>query len=263
MSPTASRAGRAGDSRDRAGGRSDAGLAGSGDPRRGAAHAREPAARTWPRSLARGVRWVHTFGTGVERFPFDALGGRLLTCSRGASAMPIAEWVLAVMLAVEKRLPETWIARAARSAGASRRSAGCTAGRSAWSDSAASAGGRARARSPSACACARSGAATRRARCPASRSSRDLAELVAERGSLVIAAPATPETRHLIDAAVLARVKPGAAPGQHRARRAGRSGRAARGARRRPRRAAPRSTSCEPEPLPAGHWLYTHPRVRL
>ena len=40
--------------------------------------------------VGRGVRWVHTYGTGVNAFPFDALGDRLLTCSRGASGGPIA-----------------------------------------------------------------------------------------------------------------------------------------------------------------------------
>src|SRR4030095_6729736 len=61
------------------------------------------------RVVARGVRWVHAYGTGVEAFPFDALGDRPLTCSRGASGIPIAEWVLAVMLAFEKQLPERWL----------------------------------------------------------------------------------------------------------------------------------------------------------
>ena len=59
--------------------------------------------------VARGVRWVHAYGTGVDEFPIDALGDRVLTCSRGASAIPIAEWVLAVMLAFEKKLPDSWI----------------------------------------------------------------------------------------------------------------------------------------------------------
>src|SRR5262249_56769259 len=59
--------------------------------------------------VERGVRWVHAYGTGVNDFPFAALGGRVLTCSRGSSAIPIAEWVLAMMLAAEKKLPETWI----------------------------------------------------------------------------------------------------------------------------------------------------------
>src|SRR5438105_3858593 len=62
--------------------------------------------------IERGVRWIHTIGTGVDRFPFELVGDRLLTCARGASAIPIAEWVLAVMLAFEKRLPEAWVAEA-------------------------------------------------------------------------------------------------------------------------------------------------------
>src|SRR5688572_10622290 len=46
--------------------------------------------------LARGVRWIHALGTGIDRFPLDLLHGQVLTCSRGASAIPIAEWVLAM-----------------------------------------------------------------------------------------------------------------------------------------------------------------------
>ena len=60
-------------------------------------------------AVACGVRWVHAYGTGVNDFPFGALGGLPLTCSRGASAIPIAEWVLAMLLAAEKKLPGAWI----------------------------------------------------------------------------------------------------------------------------------------------------------
>src|SRR6185369_6362456 len=50
-------------------------------------------------------------GTGVDAFPVGLLAeGTVLTCSRGASGVPIAEWVLAMMLAFEKHLPESWIA---------------------------------------------------------------------------------------------------------------------------------------------------------
>ena len=45
----------------------------------------------------------------MDRFPFELMGDRLLTCARGASSIPIAEWILAVMLAFEKRLPEVWL----------------------------------------------------------------------------------------------------------------------------------------------------------
>ena len=65
-------------------------------------------AETLVDALDRGVRWVHTIGTGVDRFPVEAVhDDQVLTCSRGASAVPIAEWTLAMMLAFEKRLPES------------------------------------------------------------------------------------------------------------------------------------------------------------
>ena len=55
------------------------------------------------------IEWVHVLGTGVDGFPFDLLGDRILTCSRGANAGPIAEYVLAAMLSFEKRMPEIWM----------------------------------------------------------------------------------------------------------------------------------------------------------
>ena len=55
------------------------------------------------------VRWVHVLGAGIDGFPLDALGDRTLTCSRGAGAAAISEWVLAMMLAFEKDLPASWI----------------------------------------------------------------------------------------------------------------------------------------------------------
>lgn len=62
-----------------------------------------------PDLLDTGVTWVHSIGTGVDGFPFDLLGGQTLTCSRGASAIPISEWCLAQMLAFEKQLPDSWV----------------------------------------------------------------------------------------------------------------------------------------------------------
>ena len=45
--------------------------------------------------------------------PFDELPDDLLiTNSRAPAAVPIAEWTMAMMLAFEKRLPETWISEA-------------------------------------------------------------------------------------------------------------------------------------------------------
>jgi phosphoglycerate dehydrogenase-like enzyme len=69
----------------------------------------DEATRDLRAALTPSVRWVHVFAAGVDGFPFDALGERLLTCSRGASAPAIAEFTLASMLEFEKRLSEVWI----------------------------------------------------------------------------------------------------------------------------------------------------------
>ena len=64
-----------------------------------------------PHSLeyAQHVDWVHLAGTGIDSYPREMFDGRTVTNVRGASAIPIAEFVLAAMLAFEKHLPETWI----------------------------------------------------------------------------------------------------------------------------------------------------------
>lgn len=210
--------------------------------------------------VSRGVRWVHAIGTGVDRFPFDALGGCVLTCARGASAVPIAEWVLAVMLAFEKRLPDAWIDGAARWR---RLELGTLAGRTlglvglgsigtAVAERALPFGMRVR--------------ALRRTARPSPvvgvELVGDLATLLEGADHLVLAVPATPATRHLIDEAALARVKRGVhlvnvARGslvdQDALRAALDDGRVA----------CASLDTVDPEPLPEGHWLYAHPRVRL
>ena len=89
----------------------------------------------------------------------------------------------------------------------------------------------------------------------------DLGELLREADHLVLAAPATAATHHLIDRDALAQVKPGVhlvnvARGtlldQEALRAALDDGRVAMAS----------LDTIEPEPLPAGHWLYSHPRAR-
>jgi len=58
-----------------------------------------------------GLRWIHILGTGVDKFPLHLVGEIQVTCSRGATASPIAEWVLAMLLAHEKQLPDRWITK--------------------------------------------------------------------------------------------------------------------------------------------------------
>jgi phosphoglycerate dehydrogenase-like enzyme len=90
----------------------------------------------------------------------------------------------------------------------------------------------------------------------------DLATAVADADHLVLAAPATADTRHLIDA----RVFDAARPGVHLvniARGALVDQDALRAALDDGRVALASLDVCDPEPLPAGHWLYSHERVHL
>ena len=51
------------------------------------------------------VRWLHSPGAGVERWPLDELRRRGITLTNGAGvfAIPIAEWVLSMMLSAATR----------------------------------------------------------------------------------------------------------------------------------------------------------------
>ena len=211
--------------------------------------------------VTHGVRWVHAYGTGVNEFPFDALGGLPLTCSRGSSAIPIAEWVLAMMLAAEKKLPDAWIHEPpahwsiASLGGLHGRTLGLVG-----------IGGIGQAIAARALPFGMHVRALRRREAPSPVAGveivRGLDALLADADHLVLAAAATRATARLLDDAAFARVKPGVhlvniARGAlvdhdalHRALDDGRVGLA--------------SLDCvDPEPLPPGHWLYTHPRVRL
>ena len=210
--------------------------------------------------LGRGVRWIHTLGTGVDRFPLALVGERTLTCSRGASAVPIAEWVLAQMLAFEKHLPEAWISAApdqwhtAQLGGL----AGRTLGLVGLGGIGAAVASRARPFEMRVVGLRRSPQPGP----PGVERAGSLEEVLAVADHLVLTAPSTPDTRRLMNAATFAAVKPGVhlvniARGSlvdqdalHDALDAGRVARAS-------------LDAVDPEPLPAGHWMYEHPKVRL
>jgi phosphoglycerate dehydrogenase-like enzyme len=67
-------------------------------------------AETFDRILARApsLRWVHSATAGVERVltPASRARGLTITNARGVFSRPIAEYVLLMMLAVSRRLPE-------------------------------------------------------------------------------------------------------------------------------------------------------------
>lgn len=58
---------------------------------------------------ATALKWVHCSGHAVGHFPLSELAARgiLVTNSRGVQAVPIAEHVMACLLALARRLPET------------------------------------------------------------------------------------------------------------------------------------------------------------
>jgi phosphoglycerate dehydrogenase-like enzyme len=212
--------------------------------------------------LARGVRWIHVLGTGVDAFPFQLLSGQTLTCSRGGSAIPIAEWVLATMLAFEKHLPESWI-RTAPAKAWSRATLGTLHGKTLG---VIGLGGIARAVAHRALPFGMRVQAYRRSAAPSDIAGvaivRALPELVASSDHVVIAAPATPATRHLFNRDAFAVIKPGAHL-VNIARGALVDQDALRVALDDGRVALASLDAVEPEPLPDGHWMYTHPRVRL
>ncbi len=211
--------------------------------------------------LTRGVQWIHTYGTGVNGFPFAALSGQVLTCSRGASAVPISEWVMAMMLAFEKRLPDSWIHEPpahwnwAELGGLAGRTLGLIGF-----------GGIAQAVAERALVFGMRVCALRRRKLPSPVPGvtivASLEELLANADHLVVAAPSTSRTRKLLDAAAFEALKPGAhlvnvARGdlidQDALRKALDAGRVA----------VASLDTVTPEPLPEGHWLYSHPRVHL
>lgn len=214
-------------------------------------------------SLAAGPRWVHLTGTGINAFPLERITGDVvLTNSRGASAVPISEWVLTTLLAFEKHVPDVFIHEAPEH----------------WNSSAPL--GTLHGRTLALIGFGHIGEAIARRALPFGMSVRALrrsdapsplpeVELCRSIGDLldgahhvVVAAPLTDETRHLLSTDAFAAMTPGVhlvniARGeiidQDALRVALDDGTVA----------CASLDVMTPEPLPAGHWLYTHPQVRL
>ncbi|MDR6289117.1 MULTISPECIES: D-isomer specific 2-hydroxyacid dehydrogenase family protein [Inquilinus] len=213
-----------------------------------------------PRGWPFGLRWIEVTSTGVDWFPSWLFDGPSVTCGRGINAVPIAEYVLAAVLLHEKRLdelrvygPADW--RQAPLGGLE----GKTLGLVGFGSIGRAVARRAQAFGLRVTALRRGGADTGD---PSVVSAWSLQDLVAEADHLVLAVPLTPETAKLIDRDILSRVK----PGQHLVNIA-RGGlidqEALVAALDDGRLAAATLDVTDPEPLPDGHPLYTHPRVRL
>jgi phosphoglycerate dehydrogenase-like enzyme len=92
--------------------------------------------------------------------------------------------------------------------------------------------------------------------------STSLEAVLAASDHLVLAVPLTPRTEHLLDTDAFARVKPGIhLVNIARGRLVDQD--ALRVALDDERVAMATLDTVDPEPLPAGHWLYSHPKVRV
>jgi phosphoglycerate dehydrogenase-like enzyme len=204
---------------------------------------------------------VHILGAGIDGFPVEVVGDRRLTCSRGAGAPAIAEFVLATMLAFEKQLPGTWITEPPEQW--STLGLGGLAGRTLGVIGLGSIGTQVARR---ALAFDREVVALRRSARPSPLTgvtmAADLASLLGQADHMVLAAPATAATARIIDQAALSGIKRGAhfvnvsrgsLVDQDALLQALDDGRVALAS----------LDVVEPEPLPAGHPFYLHPAVRL
>jgi phosphoglycerate dehydrogenase-like enzyme len=212
--------------------------------------------------LERGVRWIQLPGTGVDGVSREVLEhGPVVTCARGASAVPISEYVLTTMLDFEKGFPQFWIHEPPERWNFQRMDtlAGKTVG-------IVGLGGIGTAVAKRALAFEMHVRALRRTDAPSPVPGvevvRTLPELVAGAHHVVLAAPGTHRTRHLIDAEAFAAMRDdvhlvnvarGTLVDQDALRAALDSGKVARAS----------LDTVDPEPLPAGHWLYVHPKVFL
>lgn len=203
-------------------------------------------AEAFDRLLARAPRlaWVHSASAGVERVltPAGLQRGLVVTNARGVFSQPIAEYVLMMILAVSRRLPQllelqrerTWqplegaelrdvtvgivglgsIGRAvADLAGAFGSRVVAIRRRAETGDPNEAAAGTSRSAAQSDAAANTTAEAAGAGRSPSIErvSGPDgLPELLAESDFIVLAAPLTPETEGMIDEAALAQVKPGA-----------------------------------------------------
>ncbi|MFT4191505.1 MAG: NAD(P)-dependent oxidoreductase [Comamonas sp.] len=216
-----------------------------------------------PEGWPYGLRWVQLMGIGLDGYPRWLLDRVPVGVARGTSSNVIAEYVLAQVFAFAKDLPALWINEPARwKLRPTRSVAGSTLGLYGW-------GGIAQALARRALALGQQVRVLRRsaepvwldgAEQPGLTRATSLPDLLAHSDHLVLAAPATPDTREVINRDSLRHAKPGlhlinVARGslidQDALLQALDEGVVARAS----------LDVTTPEPLPEGHLLYEHPRV--
>lgn len=209
----------------------------------------------WPHAL----RWIQLSSAGADMFPDWVFSGVTVTCGRGISAVPIAEYVMAAILSAEKKVEDTRVRsrqdwRLIELNGL----AGKMLGLLGYGTIGQAIARRAEAFDMRVVVHRRSGTAADKAvACTES-----LQQLFAESDYLVLAAPLTPQTRHIVNAQSLAWSKQGqciinVARGglvDQDALLAALDG---------DRLGSAILDVTDPEPLPEGHPLYAHPKARI
>ncbi|TBV15392.1 D-isomer specific 2-hydroxyacid dehydrogenase family protein [Stutzerimonas kirkiae] len=210
----------------------------------------------WPWNLD----WVQLGSSGIDFYPRWLFDAPQVTSAKGANADHVAEFALAAVFAAAKRLPDIWVKDDDWHFTYLQPLQGSTLGILGFGAIGQTLARKAQALGIRVLALGRPGHLI--ADIPGVEAASGLEQLFAESDHLVIAAPLTEQTRHLIGRQALAHAKPGLhlvnlARGGLLDQQAllealedGRLGRAT-------------LDVTDPEPLPAGHPLYQHPRVHI
>jgi phosphoglycerate dehydrogenase-like enzyme len=213
-----------------------------------------PAPPGWPVNL----RWVHLRSTGVDKYPEWLYDVPQITVTRGGYAIPIAEYVLAAMLTFAKAIPQIWVDD--RSGWRHHKLDdlhGQTLGIIGFGEI-----GKEIARR--ALAFGMTVVGNRRSPAPPNLGGVELvaiADLLARSDHVVLCAPLTTETRGMLDARAFSILKPGA-----HLINVGRGALIVAEALRVALNGSLGGATLDvtdPEPLPDGHWLFNHPKVRI
>ena len=212
-------------------------------------------------TATKGLKWIHIFGTGIDGFPLEVTGDAILTSSRGASAVQVAEWAFACILAARKNLPDNWIS-APSPLWSIADNIGAVQGQTLSIFGFGSIG---RELAKRALAFNMQVLATTRHSSVAMdgvETADSLEALFAKADHLVLAAPATTETDNIVNAKTLSYLKPeahlvniarGSLVDENDLKQALDDGKLARAS----------LDAVKTEPLPADHWIYGHEKVFL
>lgn len=208
----------------------------------------------WPFNL----KWVHLRSTGIDKYPDWIYEAPLLSVTRGGYATPIAEYVLAAMLSFAKHIPEIWTnSRADWHSHQLGGLAGQTVGIVGFGAIGKAIAQRALAFEMTVVGTRRSGGASGIDGVAIA----SLEDVLAQSDHVVLCAPLTDATRGMIDAKAFSAMREGA-----HLINIGRGALIDTDALRHALEGTLGGATLDvthPEPPPEGHWLYSHPKVRL